>query len=87
VTIGLGHYDDGAEGEKIKPASGKHPCEFVAGKGEPRIAMFSKRRGVWHSPMADYPKAGRGIWYSKRALYGGPDDVPKCRQGKLGDPF
>lgn len=90
VTIGLGHYDADAVGdecEKIKKATITKPCEFVAGKGEPRIAMFSKRRGVWHDPMADYPKTGRGIWYSKRALYGGPNDVPKSRQGQLGDPF
>jgi hypothetical protein len=86
VTIGLGHYDDGAEGEKIKPASGKHPCEFVAGKGEPRIAMFSKRRGVWHDPMGEFPSVKRGIWYSKRALYGGPEDAPRDKQGRL-EPF
>jgi hypothetical protein len=86
VTIGAGYYDEGAEGEKIKPATIKHPCEFVAGKGEPRIAMFSKRRGVWHDPMGEFPSVKRGIWYSKRALYGGPDDAPKDKQGRL-EPF
>jgi hypothetical protein len=92
VTIGLGHYDEAGVGddhEKIERATMKKPCEFVSGKGEPRIAMFSKRRGVWHDPMGEYPKTSRGIWYSKRALYGGPQDGAKGRQGQLGgkDPF